>query len=105
MKKIVRRLILLLVAVGVGMYINASYLRNNSKEEIITVSKLEKIIDLSELNTFEAVYSDEPQKEFIGSWNDYVLSKTELLKYKEAKNAKKGSLGSKQQQLFDNSLD
>ena len=27
---------------------------------------------------FEATYSDDPQSEFIGSWNDYVLTKDEL---------------------------
>ncbi len=57
MRKLIRRLIFLLVAVGIGMYISSYVLNEKFEEEIITVSKLEKIINLSELNTFEAVYN------------------------------------------------
>ncbi len=74
-----------------------------SQETQLLINQLLSI-EQPENNTFEAVYSDEPQKDFVGSWNDYVLSETELLKYKESNKAKKG-FASKQQQLFDNSLD
>jgi hypothetical protein len=75
----------------------------SDQETQMIINQLPSIEKLGD-NTFEAVYSDEPQKEFVGSWNDHVLSETELLKYKESKKAKK-RLISKQRQLFDNSLD
>ena len=75
----------------------------SSQETQLLINQLHSIEKLRD-NTFEVVYSDEPQKEFVGSWDDYVFSETELLKYKETKKAKKRFV-SKQQQLFDNSLD
>jgi hypothetical protein len=75
----------------------------SSQETQLLINQLHSIEKLGD-NTFEVVYSDEPQKEFVGSWDDYVFSETELLKYKETKKAKKRFV-SKQRQLFDNSLD
>jgi DNA modification methylase len=74
-----------------------------SQETQLIINQLLSIEKLDE-NTFEAIYSDEPQKDFVGSWNDYVLSETELLRYKESKKGN-NRLVSKQQQLFDNTLD
>jgi DNA modification methylase len=92
--------------VGKFKYVNKHYqfpVWTNQETQLI-INQLHSIEKLGD-NTFEVVYSDEPQKEFVGSWDDYVFSETELLKYKETKKAKKRSLGSKQQKLFDNSLD
>ena len=75
----------------------------SSQETQLLINQLHSIEKLRD-NTFEVVYSDEPQKEFVGSWDDYVLSETELLKYKETKKEKKRFV-SKQRQLFDNSPD
>ena len=90
---------------GKFKYVNKHYqfpVMTNQETQLI-INQLHSIEKLGE-NTFEVVYSDEPQKEFVGSWDDYVFSETELLKYKESKKAKKRSIGSKQHQLFDNSL-
>lgn len=75
----------------------------SGQETQLLINQLHSIEKLRD-NTFEVVYSDEPQKEFVGSWDDYVFSETELLKYKETEKAKKRFV-SKQRQLFDNSLD
>ncbi len=91
--------------VGKFKYVNKHYqfpVMTNQETQLM-INQLHSIEKLGD-NTFEAVYSDEPQKEFVSSWNDYVLSETELLKYKESKKTKKRFV-SKQQQLFDNSLD
>ena len=74
-----------------------------SQETQLIINQLNSIEKIDE-NTFEAVYSNEPQEEFIGSWNNYILSETELVKYKESNKAKK-RVKSKQQQLFDKSRD
>jgi hypothetical protein len=74
-----------------------------NQETQLIINQLHSIEKLGD-NTFEAVYSDEPQKEFVGSWDDYILSEAELLKYKESKKAKKRFV-SKQQQLFGSSID
>jgi DNA modification methylase len=74
-----------------------------SQETDLIINKLLSVEKL-EGNSFEILYSDEPQAEFTGDWDDSVLSETEILKYKEARKAKKGA-GSKQRQLFGNSMD
>jgi len=50
-------------------------------------------------NRFEAAYSAKPQSEFVGSWNDYVLTADKKAAIK-AKSKVKGKNGAKQQILF-----
>jgi len=91
--------------VGKFKYVNKHYQFPvmTSQETQLLINQLLSIKQ-PENNTFEAVYSDEPQTEFIRDWNNYVLSETEILKYKKARKTKKG-FGSKQRQLFGNSMD
>lgn len=91
--------------VGKFKYVNKHYQFPvmTSQETQLLINQLLSI-EQPENNTFEAVYSDEPQTEFTRDWNNYVLSETEILKYKKARKTKKG-FGSKQRQLFGNSMD
>jgi DNA modification methylase len=91
--------------VGKFKYVNKHYQFPvmTSQETQLLINQLLSI-EQPENNTFEAVYSDEPQTEFTRDWNNYVLSETEILKYKKARKIKKG-FGSKQRQLFGNSMD
>ncbi len=90
---------------GKFKYVNKHYqfpVMTNQETQLLLNQLLS--IEQSENNTFEAVYSDEPQTEFAGDWNNYVLSETEILNYKKARKTKKG-FGSKQRQLFGSSMD
>ena len=91
--------------VGKFKYVNKHYqfpVMTNQETQLLINQLLS--IEQPENNTFEAVYSDEPQTEFTRDWNNYVLSETEILKYKKARKIKKG-FGSKQRQLFGKSMD
>jgi hypothetical protein len=91
--------------VGKFKYVNKHYqfpVMTNQETQLLINQLLS--IEQPENNTFEAVYSDEPQTEFAGDWNNYVLSETEILEYKKARKTKKG-FGSKQRQLFGSSMD
>ncbi len=48
---------------------------------------------------FEATYSDDPQAEFVGSWDHHVLTADEIASAK-AKSKSKGKEGDKQRKLF-----
>lgn len=57
MKLIFMLLFIILISVA-GIYVKSRFLdRQESKEEILSVSTLEKMIKVSELSTFEAVYN------------------------------------------------
>ena len=57
-------------------------------------------VDQIDSDTFEVTYSDEPQKEYVGSWDEYVLSDSEKNNMKKAATPKKMKINHKQQQLF-----
>ena len=52
-----RCLILLVVLVIVGVYIKIHIDKKNSKPQIVSKSTLEKVISVSDLSTFEAIYN------------------------------------------------
>lgn len=75
-------LLLLFIAVAAGVYFIPSVL-NQEKEtqpEIITTAKLEKIVDISELTTFQAIYNGVAQV-----MNDKKPEKTDYYVSYEAK--------------------
>ncbi len=51
-------------------------------------------------DSFEVSYSDNPQKEYVGSWDDYVQSDTEKNNIKKRTVPKKRIKNYEQQQLF-----
>jgi len=90
---------------GKFKYLNKYYqfpVMTNQETDLI-INKLQSVKDLDD-NSFEIVYADEPQEEFVGILNDYALSKRELSEHKKARKTKK-MVRSKQQQLFGDSLD
>lgn len=52
-------------------------------------------------NTFEVIYSDEPQSNFVSSWGDYVMSETDKKEHKEAAAKKKRLKQNRQKKLFN----
>jgi DNA modification methylase len=52
-------------------------------------------------NTFEVIYSDEPQNEFVGSWDGYVMSETDKKEQKKAAAQKKRLKQNRQKKLFN----
>lgn len=69
-----------------------------SQETDLLINELVSVKKVNE-NRFEAAYSDKPQSEFAGSWNDYVLTPNEKASMK-AKSKFKGKTTGKQQDLF-----
>ncbi len=51
-------------------------------------------------DSFEASYSEDPQEEYVGSWDDYVLSDSEKKDMKKRTAPKKRKKNHEQQQLF-----
>jgi len=69
------------------------------QETDLTINEL---LDIRQMGTdsFEVSYSDNPQKEYVGSWDDYVLSDTEKNEKKKRTVPKKRIKNHEQQQLF-----
>jgi hypothetical protein len=57
-RKFLLTLLILVLIVGIGILVKSRLLgRQENTEEIITISTLEKIVNISELSTFQAVYN------------------------------------------------
>ncbi len=69
------------------------------QETDLTINEL---LDIHQMGTdsFEVSYSDNPQKEYVGSWDEYVLSDTEKNEKKKRTVPKKRMKNHEQQQLF-----
>jgi DNA modification methylase len=52
-------------------------------------------------NTVEVIYSDEPQSDFVSSWDDYVMSETDKKEQKKAAAEKKRLKANRQKKLFN----
>jgi DNA modification methylase len=63
---------------------------------------INELLDVHQMgsDSFEVSYSDNPQKEYVGSWDDYVLSDTEKNDIKKRTVPKKRKKDHEQQQLF-----
>lgn len=59
-----------------------------------------KSVNQTEDNTFEAVYSVRPQKDYVGHWEGYVMSEPDKAEIKKPVSRKKGKKDREQQQLF-----
>ena len=61
--------------------------------ELLSVNQIDS-------DSFEVTYSDEPQKKYVGSWDEYVLSDSEKNNMKKTTPPKKIKKTHEQQQLF-----
>jgi hypothetical protein len=57
-------------------------------------------VDQIDMDSFEVTYSDKPQKEYVGSWDEYVLSDSDIKDLKKRIASKKRKKNHEQQQLF-----
>jgi len=57
-------------------------------------------VDQIDMDSFEVTYSDKPQKEYVGSWDEYVLSDSDIKDLKKRIAPKKRKKNHEQQQLF-----
>ena len=82
-------------------YINAQYLFPviTKQEKELLLNQLESVSP-SEKDGLKVTYGDTPQKDFIGNWEEYILSDDDLKKMKQPKGKKKRNVIPKQQQLF-----
>ena len=74
-----------------------------NQETDLLINGLQSVQKLDD-NTFEAVYSDEPQEEFVGALDDRALSEVAPSIHKKASKRRK-PIRSKQQKLFGDSPD
>jgi DNA modification methylase len=85
---------------GKFKYLNKHYhfpIMTNQETDLL-INELLSVKGIGE-NRYEATYSDKPQAEFIGSWNDYILTKDEIADMKIKSKSKDANNG-KQQKLF-----
>ena len=69
------------------------------QETDLTINELLDVHQMGS-DSFEVSYSDNPQKEYVGSWNDYVLSDSDNRNMKKRIAPKKRKKNHEQQQLF-----
>jgi len=69
------------------------------QETDLTINELLDVHQMGS-DSFEVSYSDNPQKEYVGPWDDYVLSDTEKNDIKKRTVPKKRIKNPEQQQLF-----
>lgn len=60
-----------------------------------------KSVNRTEHNTFEVIYSDQPQEDYVGHWEGYVMSETDKAEIKKRVSRKKGGKDHEQKQLFE----
>ena len=86
---------------GKFKYYNRQYLFpvTTSQETDLLLNELQSVEQIEE-DTFEVQYSDKPQKDFVGYFDNYVMSDSEKKQLKKSVSRKKNSRV-KQQQLFD----
>ncbi len=86
---------------GKFKYINNHYLFPvMTKQETDLIINELLSIDQKDLDSFEVTYSDKPQKNFVGSWDEYVLSGSDRKDMKKRIAPKKRKKNHEQQQLF-----
>ena len=86
---------------GKFKYINNHYLVPviTKQETDLIINKLLSINQIDS-DSIEVTYSDEPQEEYVGSWDEYVLSDSEKKDMKKTTAPKKRKKNHEQQQLF-----
>jgi DNA modification methylase len=86
---------------GKFKYINNHYLFPvMTKQETDLIINELLSVDQKDLDSFEVTYSDKPQKNFVGSWDEYVLSGSDRKDMKKGIAPKKRKKNHEQQQLF-----
>ena len=63
---------------------------------------INKLLSITQIDSdfIEVTYSDEPQEEYVGSWDEYVLSDSDIYGMKKTTAPKKRKKNHEQQQLF-----
>ena len=86
---------------GKFKYINENYLFpvTTNQETGLLINELQSVNQIDE-HVFEVLYSDNPQGDFVGDWDSYILSDSEKKELKKPIFRKKNN-AAKQQQLFD----
>ena len=69
------------------------------QETDLTINELLDVHQMGS-DSFEVSYSDNPQKEYVGSWDDYVLSDSDNRNMKKCIASRKQKKNHEQQQLF-----
>jgi DNA modification methylase len=86
---------------GKFKYSNKHYLFPvmTSQETDLIINEL-KSVNQTEDSTFEVIYSVQPQEDYVGYWEGYVMSEPDKAKIKKLVARKKGKKDHEQQQLF-----
>ncbi len=86
---------------GKFKYINNHYLFPvMTKQETDLIINELLSVDQKDLDSFEVTYSDKPQKDYVGSWDEYVLSGSDRKDMKKRISPKKRKKNHEQQRLF-----